>query len=302
MKTASVDFFVESVAAEVRSFVPDDASRARCEALQTGLDRQRDANTFDAASALRLEKAILDCYSDPLLRRKIWALRDRYGLAAGPAAFQKYLASNPPDPATAARAELIADMEVMLDQIYAGYVFALAREHLVGRVKKVLSIAVVVIIVAGSAVALTNTQNMWLVWMIMVSGWLGALTSIMRRLQAASTLGSLQVDPAVELVGLEHGWTGMIIALASGAIFSLLLYLVFIGGLLPIPGVTPDFVVNGAPPPAGVNLAFLADQVGPKAPADYAKVIVWSFAAGFAERLVPDVLDRIVARSEQAQG
>ena len=36
----------------------------------------------------------------------------------------------------------------------------------------------------------------------------------------------------------------------------------------------------------------------PSAASDVAKLIVWSFLAGFAERLVPDALDRIVSQSQ----
>ncbi len=43
-------------------------------------------------------------------------------------------------------------------------------------------------------------------------------------------------------------------------------------------------------------------HTGPNSFADYSKLIVWSFIAGFAERLVPDTLTRIVEKARTARG
>jgi hypothetical protein len=43
-------------------------------------------------------------------------------------------------------------------------------------------------------------------------------------------------------------------------------------------------------------------ETGPKDGASYALLIIWSFLAGFAERLVPDTLNRLVAKNEAIQG
>ena len=39
---------------------------------------------------------------------------------------------------------------------------------------------------------------------------------------------------------------------------------------------------------------------GPDAAQDYAKVLVWGFVAGFAERFVPDTLQRLVQSGNSA--
>ncbi len=33
---------------------------------------------------------------------------------------------------------------------------------------------------------------------------------------------------------------------------------------------------------------------------DFAKLLVWSFVAGFSERLMPDMIDRLVAKSTKS--
>lgn len=43
-------------------------------------------------------------------------------------------------------------------------------------------------------------------------------------------------------------------------------------------------------------------QTGPKDGVSFALLMIWSFIAGFAERLVPDTLNRLVAKTEAIQG
>jgi hypothetical protein len=43
------------------------------------------------------------------------------------------------------------------------------------------------------------------------------------------------------------------------------------------------------------------EHLQPENTVEWGKLLVWSFAAGFAERLVPDTLDRLIARSEQSK-
>jgi hypothetical protein len=43
-------------------------------------------------------------------------------------------------------------------------------------------------------------------------------------------------------------------------------------------------------------------ETGPADGISYALLIIWSFLAGFAERLVPDTLNRLVAKNQAIQG
>ena len=54
---------------------------------------------------------------------------------------------------------------------------------------------------------------------------------------------------------------------------------------------------------AGVlQLKDFLTKTGPKEGASFALLMIWSFIAGFAERLVPDTLNRLVAKNEAIQG
>ena len=74
-----------------------------------------------------------------------------------------------------------------------------------------------------------------------------------------------------------------------GGIAAAILYLIFQANLLqgaPFP--TIDCV---APDKKCPGLGALLENYRPQAPADFAKAILWGFIAGFAERLVPDLLE-----------
>jgi hypothetical protein len=50
--------------------------------------------------------------------------------------------------------------------------------------------------------------------------------------------------------------------------------------------------------PVGTALSDLLQQGRPGSRRDYAKLIIWSFIAGFAERYIPDTLSRFISRKE----
>jgi len=87
----------------------------------------------------------------------------------------------------------------------------------------------------------------------------------------------------------------MVAAPILGAIFSLLILLCFHGGL--VKGVLfPNLKVMATPNLPTPFLQFLFGTVE-ASNEDFAKLLVWSFIAGFSERLMPDMIDRLVARS-----
>jgi hypothetical protein len=136
-----------------------------------------------------------------------------------------------------------------------------------------------------------------LFFVIMVAGMIGALISILRRLQGALTAPPSS-DLGSELSALAYERRMTLISLYSGAVFAIVLYVTFVAGLSEIVGggLAPAIAVPAKNPDEGTNFFIFVTEVGPKAPADYARVILWSFIAGFFEQFVPDVLDRIVKK------
>jgi len=60
-----------------------------------------------------------------------------------------------------------------------------------------------------------------------------------------------------------------------------------------------------APPPRDTEVLQIKDflrKTGPASGIAYALLIIWSFLAGFAERLVPDTLNRLVQKNIDVEG
>jgi hypothetical protein len=166
------------------------------------------------------------------------------------------------------------------------------------------------------------------VGVIIFAGIMGGCVSMLQRIQSAPNEG----DALYNLAALSHGWKGISLSPLYGAIFAMLLYVLFTAGILegavfpkvgtladasaparepsdatasttssataePPQGQTPS---PTSTPPALRSLPF--SDTGPVDGKAYALLVIWSFIAGFAERLVPDTLNRLVTKNQSIQG
>jgi hypothetical protein len=111
-------------------------------------------------------------------------------------------------------------------------------------------------------------------------GILGAYFS--RVMSFQSKLSELSFDDVMNV----YQWRMLLIRLLYGMIGAVIFYFVLLSGL-----------VGGAAFPSGDELVWGAPPDG-----NLAKLIVWSFLAGFSERLVPDTLERTEGRATKADG
>jgi hypothetical protein len=138
---------------------------------------------------------------------------------------------------------------------------------------------------------------------VMFFGLLGAFTSIMRRMRSdADQHGGGAESSFKELTALAYGKIGISISLLFGVVFSLVLLLVFYGGLAEqlfnpkLTGlVVPSLPLTWAGDQTCAGTCFFG--LNPDSAGNFGKLMVWSFLAGFAEQLVPDALNRLTTKA-----
>lgn len=250
-----------------------------------------------------LEKHILGKQSFATLRRRAWVLRNKYKEIAGAAEYEAYVKSNPPNENAACAEgkekerddELRSDLEGVLSAVHWNYSLTPIRERYRGRIVKIttmgLAVWLVIVIVLVSLSFWYDEVLVGNLLLVMFAGATGGFISLQRRVQSIPTDG----DPLYSIFQLENGLTSVYLSPLSGAIFAVVLFLIFLANL-----------VGGMIFPTVTGFHFHLGSVvwNPEPPKDpgvqYAKLMVWSFIAGFAERFVPDALNRLVSRGQEA--
>jgi hypothetical protein len=194
---------------------------------------------------------------------------------------------------------LRAEAEALVTRVWLARMARDARDGYVAELRKTLLISLIVIVggfwlFVNSAVS----QNAPLYVVIVASGMLGALISIFRRLQA-SVASAPAIELSSDLSALAHEKRMMVLSMLAGAVFAIILYALLVAGMSDVLGtsVVPQFT-DARAGTSGLDFGKFVNEVGPRDGASYAKVIVWSFIAGFFEQFVPDVLDRIAKKKQ----
>ena len=261
------------------------------------------------ADIYRLEQAMLKLASLPELRRKAWSLRRDFSEIAGQDRYAAYLAANPPDAASAPEEDLRADLEQVLQEIHWLYTVLPVQEQvrtlLVRRTVAVTAwvFGVLLLVVLVQLALEGRDVRLQPITLVVAAGSFGGLISTIRRIQTTP----LDENVVRGLLGMSRSMWSVYLSPPFGAVFAIVLLLLFKANLLSgelFPQFCAAFDGAGAVPttqPATCptimptfreTLAYLR----PVDTADYAKLVVWAFIAGFAEQLVPDALSRIASR------
>ena len=120
-------------------------------------------------------------------------------------------------------------------------------------------------------------------WACFGCGLVGGFVSIQQRLKKI---------PDEELELLSRSWFQILLIPVYGGVFALVLYLAFLGGIIE-GAMFPRFSVpEFAVPPSTQDMKNLFTSTYPTAGVDLAKLIFWSFIAGFSERFVPQIISK----------
>jgi hypothetical protein len=254
-----------------------------------------------------LELLIAKILPKERLLREVWRLRLRYRDVVGLKQYENYLASKPPDlaPEKLNENDYRADIEYLLTEIYLRYLTTPYNEALRNKISRKVTWMILggLVIIIGAACLFSyiiqEGKNLALgpttFLLVMFLGAMGGLLSMQQRYQNISRDG----DPVDNMFLLNQGWSRLFVPAISGAIFAAVLYMILGGNLVQgdlFPKITTSKNLD-ATNDSNLLLNTLNDA-RPITAADYAKLVVWSFLAGFAERFVPDTLSRFTNANE----
>ncbi|MGH9947984.1 MAG: hypothetical protein ACRD6X_12390 [Pyrinomonadaceae bacterium] len=365
------------------------------------LPQRRADGALSWSDVYHFQLILSDILPPEQLRTKIRRLRFDYRSVAGEKEFDDYMASKPPDLQSPPQHSedqskshyeklLRDDLKDLLGRMYLEYAILPVREErltdltwvaarlclfslisLLGILAILFIVPLIEEIVKAdgdffdrfNALGNSDKLSALTVFVVVVSGAMGGFVSALRRIQTPATDG----DSLYNLALLFHGSNSVFVAPISGAIFAIIIYLLFTSATLtgtffpaiytptgkftdvtleqasvhhpepspspspsqsaspaatepsagdtvpgqgqsPTPSQSPTTETKGSTAPKGpkpkpvpeqgINVFDFLARSGPGSGKDYALLIVWCFIAGFAERFVPDALDRLISRSK----
>jgi hypothetical protein len=294
--------YFDLLKAEYGNKLKDDASEeAKSMILEINLKRNNSSN-LTWSDVYTYELIFLRNLQDSFLPRKVWDLRNRYREIIGLKEYEAYLASKPPEITDVAKAEsLKADIEFLLSKIYLHYALKPFNERMQSSIsKKVTGMAIfgiILIIITVFAISFSFFGDIIekfklhsaTILIVLFAGAMGGLMSMLQRYNSLVREG----DP-INNISVQS-WHQIFTPAINGALFATLLYIIFMGGLI-TGTIFPDFKET-----SGSGLISLITEHPLEGPQNYAKLIIWSFIAGFAERFVPDTLTKIISKKEQVK-
>ncbi len=244
----------------------------------------------------RLEMANLKARTGQELRRSAWTVRLRFRRVAGEPGYSSYLSSAPPDPANAAEDLLRGDLLNLVRTTY--YLIALAPSS--ERIRHTLIICGAAIGILGIAAVLFVLyfgHGAGIFQLMVLGGAVGGTMSLIQRVQALP-----EADPLLfRLSGRTTIIQSLVVPPLTGAISAGLLFFIFASKIVSSQAF-PTILVPGASP-QGVDFDTFVFNAKPESGSAFALALVWAFVAGFAERFVPDTINRLTrqASSQKAQ-
>ncbi len=132
-------------------------------------------------------------------------------------------------------------------------------------------------------------ERLMMSWLVFECGIIGGFVSIQQRLK--------QIDPK-ELKLLSESWATILVIPIYGGIFSLVLYSLFLSGIIGGKLFPVFSIAEFSKYPTTEDIVVFLTKTYPAQGSDLAKLIFWSFVAGFSERFVPQIINQVSASNE----
>lgn len=140
----------------------------------------------------------------------------------------------------------------------------------------------IVVIITGALVAFLTAEIITAPFAVFAAGIIGGFVGLQRRLKDLSNQ---------DLTLLANSWIYICLSPLVGGVLAVVLYVLFISGLLSgdmFPVFQRDYcgTCSGTINSFKVIFCIRGDE------GDYAKMLFWSFVAGFSERFVTDIISK----------
>ena len=163
--------------------------------------------------------------------------------------------------------------------------------HLQSITTKLVVFTIIILMLLTSLIYILLTldpgkEKPFLVVLVYICGLLGGFVSIQQRLPKISI---------EEMKALSTSWVSITLIPINGGIFSLILMLMFIGNIIQgnLFPEYPNFKIEN------INDFYnWVKKCHPKSGEEVAKLLFWSFIAGFSERFVPQVIMKATSQVE----
>jgi hypothetical protein len=256
--------------------------------MTSGMSRSTSETLLDA---LVLQRVVFRFLPAEYLKPRAESLRKRFQALIGMenyAAYSSHTASEKPQSVE----EIRAEMDFLLSETMYVYLVTPLRHKARGQllwycVRPFVLVTSLMTVVSSIVAFFDGRMDQYaMLAFIPIFGALGAMISLQQRVENLPNRG----DSIRNVIALESGretlWTTSI----AGAVFAVIINLVFQAGMIK-GNLFPSFEFLESVGSAAA---------GPNQLADIAKMLIWSFVSGFAERLVPDTITKLthVLRSE----
>ena len=280
-------------------------------------DRVKRNEDVPLVCVFELEELQIRLLPDHRVMSKAWSVRQSYRSIVSDDLRQKYDETKPPSvedwsPHNIARVR--SDMEDLVSGLHWWYVNAFRKECSLRTLKyellRVTLLGLAVCICVTACLPYDSDPTDFMVVMapvevmlyVLYAGFLGAVASTVRRIQPVAEEPIASSDPLIKSSALDQGHVGVYLSIVLGAVFALVLYLILGTGLDKTLGPFAPALRYTSNAAQCSECAIYCYFLGllPVGPGDFAKLLVWSFIAGFSERFVPDILDRFGKKASKS--